>query len=297
VSAPDDRPPGTIPSAEELRRLCDLVHRRTGLSYDESKRYYVERRLAQGMARTGAGSAGAYLAILRADAAEAERLINSFTVNETYFYREAHQLRCLGRALLPEIVARRGPGDRVRIWSIPCSTGEEPYSVAIWLLENWPPVDAYNVEIVGSDIDTAALAAAAEGLYGPRSLARLPASVAEGYFEAVAPGEGPEGRRRLIRDLRESVRLVPANLVDAAAMAAQGRFDVVLCRNVLIYFDEAAREAAARHLFDALAPGGFLLLGHTESMARLSDRFVMRRFEDAVVYQRPLEATAWEATA
>ena len=88
-----------------------------------------------------------------------ERLISSFTVNETYFYREEHQLRCLSRSLLPELVRDRRPGDLVRIWSMPCSTGEEPYSIAIWLLENWPAVDDHEIEIVGSDIDTRALAA------------------------------------------------------------------------------------------------------------------------------------------
>ncbi|WP_426959531.1 CheR family methyltransferase [Muricoccus radiodurans] len=271
------------PSAEELRRLCDFIYRRSGIAYGEGKRAYLERRLAQGMERAGTDSVPAYLALLRAGPPESDRFINSITVNETYFYREEHQLRCLGRALLPEIVARRGPGDAVRLWSVPCSTGEEPYSIAVWLLENWALVDAYNIEIVGSDLDDEVLAAAQEGRYAARSLARLSADLVERYFEAPRAG-----RRQIIRDLRESVRFTAANLVDAASMAAQGRFDVLFCRNVLIYFDDASREAASRTLFDALNPGGFLLLGHSESMARISDRFTMRRFEDAIVYQRPL---------
>ncbi|MBV1800344.1 protein-glutamate O-methyltransferase CheR [Siccirubricoccus sp. G192] len=277
--------PAEPPSAEELRRLCDFIYRRSGLSYGESKRTYIERRLAMGMERSSAPSFLAYMALLRVNPAEAERLINSVTVNETYFYREEHQLQCLGRSLLPEIVAARGPGDLVRLWSMPCSTGEEPYSIAIWLLENWALVDAYNIEIVGSDLDTEVLAAALEGRYGKRALSRLPPGVVERYFEP------PHGhRRQIIRDLRESVRFTLANLVDADSMAAQGRFDVVFCRNVLIYFDEAARQAASRHLFAALNPGGFLCLGHSESMARISERFIARRFENAIVYQRPVGA-------
>ena len=274
--------PGVL-SGEELQRLCDFLYRRTGMSYGEGKRYYIERRVAQRIERSGAAGFPAYMALLRADDAEAARLVNSFTVNETYFWREEHQLRCLSRAILPELVARRGPGDLVRIWSMPCSSGEEPYSIAIWLLENWPLVDAYNVEIVGSDIDGDALAAALEGDYGPRALARIPAPLVERYF-------GPErdGRRRIIEDLRESVRFTAVNLMDAGAMAAQGRFDAVFCRNVLIYFDAGSRRVAADHLVEALAPGGFLLLGHTESMTQVSDRLEPRRFEDAVVYQRPL---------
>jgi chemotaxis protein methyltransferase CheR len=269
-------------SAENLQRVCDFLYRRTGMSYGEAKRYYIERRVAERMQRTGSGSIAAYMALLRGSDGEAEHLVNSFTVNETYFYREEHQLRCLSRVLLPEVVRRRGPGDLVRIWSLPCSTGEEPYSIALWLLENWALVDAYHIEIVGSDIDTRVLEAAMAGEYGVRALGRLPAELTRHYFEPV---EGD--RRRIIQDLRESVRFTQANLVDAASMAAQGRFDIVFCRNVLIYFDDASRLAASVNLYDALNPGGFLCLGHSESMSRISDRFTVRRFEDAVVYQRP----------
>ena len=237
------------------------------------------------MASRGEASFAAYFAALRLDHGEVEALINAITVNETYFFREAHQLACLAGSILPEIVARRGPGDLVRLWSVPCSTGEEPYSLALWLLENWPLVDAYNVEIVGSDIDTRAIEAARAGVYGERSTARLPPAVLRSYFEA-ASGTA----RRLIADLRESVTFTAANLVDPASMAGQGRFDVVFCRNVLIYFDEASRLAAADNLFRALNPGGFLCLGHTESMARICDRFVVRRLPEAIVYQRPLDS-------
>jgi chemotaxis protein methyltransferase CheR len=275
---------GAVPpflSAEDLRRFCEFLYRRTGMSYGESKRYYIERRLADRMARVGTESFAAYMTLIRAGGAEAEQLINSFTINETYFYREDHQLRCLGRSLLPEIVKTRGPGDLVRIWCVPCSTGEEAYSVAIWLLENWALVDAYNIEIVGSDIDTTALADALRGEYGERSLSRLSPDLLQRYFE---PWQ--KSGRRIIQDLRESVKLTPVNLVDAATTAAQGRFDVIFCRNVLIYFDDASRSQAASNLFEALNPGGFICLGHSESMSRISDRFGVRRFEDAIVYQR-----------
>ena len=271
--------------AVELERLCAFLYRQTGMAYGESKRYFIERRLADRMARTSASTFASYFAMLRINPAEIEALINSFTVNETYFYREDHQFTCLARSILPEVVSRRGPGDLVRLWSVPCATGEEPYSLALWLLENWPLVDAYNIEIVGSDIDTRALDAAKAGLFGERSTARLPAEVVRSYFEApIADG------RRLISDIRESVTFTTANLVDAASMAAQGLFDIVFCRNVLIYFDEASRLTAADNLWRALHPGGFVCLGHTESMARISDRFAVRRFSDAIVYQRPLQS-------
>ena len=269
-------------SVKGLQRFDDVLCARTGMSFGETKRYYVERRLRERLVATGAASLDAYLNLLRIDTAEVQAVINSFTVNETYFYREEHQFRCLSRDLLPEIVSHRAPGDRVRIWSLPCSTGEEAYSIALWLLENWRMVDAYNIEIVGSDIDTRALDEARRGLYDERSTGRLPPEVLKEYFEP-----GPGGASRIIADLIESVSFTPANLVDQVSMRANGAFDVIFCRNALIYFDDASRRIAARNLHDSLAPGGFLCLGHSESMSRMSQRFAQRRFEDAIVYQRP----------
>ena len=265
--------PKSFLNADDLRRFCDFLYNRTGISYGENKRFYIERRLADHMQRIGADTFSAYMAVVRAGGRETEQLINSFTVNETYYYREDSQLRCLSRQLLPDIVCRRGPGDLVRIWSVPCSTGEEPYSIAIWLLENWAMVDAYNIEIVGSDIDTRVLTEALRGEYGERALSRLPADIMKRYFHAV---EG--GRWQIIDDLRESVKFTQANLVDAATTAAQGRFDIIFCRNVLIYFDDASRLSASHNLFEALNLGGYVCLGHSESMSRISDRFDVRRF-------------------
>lgn len=272
-------------SADDLKKVCEFLYRQTGMQFGENKRYYIERRVADRIVATHCPDFAAYFGQLRADALEREALINAFTVNETYFYREEHQLACLSRSLLPDLITSRRPGDKIRIWSAPCSTGEEAYSIAIWLLENWRMVDAYNVEIIGSDIDTRALHAAHEGLYGERALSRLPPEVVESYFEPPR-----RHRRKLINDLRESVTFTQANLVDGQGLAGQGLFDVIFCRNVLIYFDDASRLVAAKNLYDRLNPGGYLCLGHTESMSRISDRFLVRRFEDAVVFQRPGEA-------
>ncbi|MCB8883662.1 protein-glutamate O-methyltransferase CheR [Acidisoma cellulosilytica] len=269
-------------TAAELRRVGELLYRATGMTFGENKRYYIERRVAERVAKTGLGNTAAYLLALPALAGEMEMLVNAFTVNETYFYREEHQLKALGRAMLPGIVRNRRPGDLVRIWSLPCSSGEEPYSVAIWLLENWPMVDAWHIEIIGSDIDTTALTQAKAGRYGERALSRLPPAVRDRYF---VPLSGLEWE--IVDDLKESVEFRPVNLIDPMSMVRQGRFDVIFCRNLLIYFDDRSRRAAADLLFDSLNPGGYLCLGHTESMARISDRFELVRLDDAIVYRRP----------
>jgi chemotaxis protein methyltransferase CheR len=270
---------------DDLRWFCSFLYARTGMLLGESKRYYIERRLYERLAVTGSAGFAQYFAWLVAGGEEAARVIDAFTVNETYFYREDHQFRCLSKDLLPEIAQRRRPGDKIRIWSQPCSTGEEAYSIALWLLENWAMVDAYHVEIIGSDIDGTALRQARAGRFGARSLNRLPQAVLDAYFEPPR-----RGARALIEDLRGSVIFTEANLVERASMTANGMFDVVFCRNVLIYFDDASRAKAADNLYACLSPGGFVCLGHTESMARIDERFQMRRFADAIVYQRPLEA-------
>ncbi len=141
---------------DEYRKLAEFLYRRTGMVFTETKRYYVERRILDRIDATSSQSFAAYFGYLRSEIRdEVEHLINAFTVNETYFYREDHQLACLSADLLKDRVAAKRHGDTIRIWSVPCSTGEEPYSIAIWLLENWKDVDAYDIEIVGSDIDTA----------------------------------------------------------------------------------------------------------------------------------------------
>lgn len=265
-----------------MERVAELLYRWSGMIFGANKRYYIERRIGDRMAKTASPDARAYLARAAGDLAEREALINAFTINETYFYREDHQLAALSREILPEIVRNKRPGDMVRIWSLPCSTGEEGYSIAIWLLENWPLVDAYNVEIVGSDIDTHALDQARAGRYAARALAKLPPKLVESYFE---PERGH--RRKILDDLRESVRFTPANIVDRTTLTGLGKFDVILCRNLLIYFDDASRAKAAENLYESLNPGGFLCLGHSESMTRISDKFVMARLEDAIVYRKP----------
>jgi chemotaxis protein methyltransferase CheR len=268
---------------EEFRKLCEFLYRRTGMVFTEAKRYYVERRVLDRIAATSSQSFADYFSRLRADVnAEVEQFINAFTVNETYFFREDHQLKCLTADLLTERIRDKKRGGLIRIWSAPCSTGEEPYSIAMWLLENWPLVDDYEIEIVGSDIDTDVLETARTGVFGKRALMRLSANLIEKYFSVVGPDAW-----QILEDLRGSVRFAPVNLAEPGETRMHGKFDVIFCRNVLIYFDDASRRIAAENLFENLLPGGFICLGHTESMSRISSLLEVRRFAEAIVYQRP----------
>lgn len=282
-----DALPATL-NDEDVKRFHEFFYRKTGIVFGAAKGYFVDRRLSDRIAATGNPSLRAYMLHLKYDdngGDELQHLINAMTVNETYFYREEYQFRCLVTAILPEIVAsrQRRQSEPIRLWSLPCSTGEEPYSLAIQLLENWRDVDRYMLEIVASDIDTRVLAHARAGLYEDRSVQYLPASVKSRYFNHTE-----EGKWQVIDDLRASVDFVPVNLNDRLAMRHhKNAFDVIFCRNLLIYFDDISRRQAAEALFDSLRPGGFVCLGHSESMSRMSSLFTVRKFSDGIVYQKP----------
>lgn len=285
---PDDGAPpaGDIPvlGAADYEIFCTFLRELTGLSFTEAKRYFVDRRLAERMAAVDARSFGDYLSLLRYQPSgeELQRLVNRMTVNETYFLRERYQLDCLVRSVLDEVVRGRRPGERVRIWSVGCATGEEPYSIAIMLLEHWPQVDSYEVELYASDIDSAVLARAREGVYEERSLQRLSDALRAKYFSRTG-----DRRWRITEELRESVDFSLVNIADPRQMAGFRGIDVIFCRNLLIYFDDLGRRQAAEMFYEALTPAGFVALGHSESMGRISSLFIPRRFPDAIVYQKP----------
>lgn len=278
--------PSSGASAAEYDALCDFLRQRTGLSFGDNKRYYVERRVVERMLALGAGSFREYLDLLRFQASgeELQLLVNLMTVNETYFFREKYQFDCLVHSALDEVVRDRRPGDRIRIWSAGCATGEEPYSIAIMLLEFWKRADDFEIELHASDIDSGALARARDGIYEERALQFLPPHLVGKYFEPVGPG-----RWRIIEDLRQSIDFAHANLKDPDQVRRFNGMDVIFCRNLLIYFDDLGRREVAASFYDALVPGGFVFLGHSESMSRMSSLYVPRRFPEAIVYQKPRE--------
>lgn len=277
-----------IISDGEYERFAEFFYQRTGIVFSGAKRYFVDRRLAARMAATGAADLSEYLMRLRfADtrSGEMQNLINAMTVNETYFYREEYQFRCLVRGLLPELTARRDPADALQIWSLPCSTGEEPYSIALYLLQSWPGIDQWPVRIIASDIDTDALERARRGIYEARALQYLSRDTVARYFRPL------NGETWAIdADLREAVEFRKINITTPADMRRYRNVDVIFCRNLLIYFDDASRRRAADAMYEALRPGGFVCLGHSESMSRISSLFTVRKFDDAIVYQKPLSA-------
>ncbi|PPQ32301.1 chemotaxis protein [Rhodoblastus sphagnicola] len=268
---------------DEYTRFYEFFYQKTGISFNEKKAYFVKRRLQERMSVREATSFRDYFAMLRFDlnGVELQQLVNLLTVNETYFLREDYQFDALVQGILPEIAKERTPGRVIRIWSMPCSTGEEPYSIAIHILENWRRSDEFAIEICGSDIDSVVLAKAREGRYSARSVQRVSPALRRKYFR-------PAGEDFQICDeLRESIDFSAINLIDRIAMARMRDVDVVFCRNLLIYFDDVSRREAVELIYESMAPGGFICLGHSESMSRMSSLFRPRKFAGTIVYQKP----------
>ena len=270
--------------AEDFEKFREFFYRKTGIQFDANKRYFVDKRLIERMRATGAESFREYFIKLRfeSDDKELQELVNVMTVNETYFFREAYQFDCLINHMLEEVVRHKEPGSLIRIWSIPSSTGEEPYSIALSLLERWGKLDQYEVEILSSDIDTKVLSSANRGLYSSRSVANVPKAYLDKYFQSR-----PGGQWQLSQDVLETVEFGRVNLCNPLETQRYRNIDVIFCRNLLIYFDDLSRRVAAQAMFDALTPGGFVCLGHSESMSRITSLFQVRRFPDAMVYQKP----------
>jgi chemotaxis protein methyltransferase CheR len=271
----------------DFEKFREFFYRKTGIQFDTTKRYFVDKRLLERIEATGSENFRNYFVKLRfeANGEEMQALVNAMTVNETYFFREAYQFDCLVNSMLDDVIKRRKPGSRLRIWSIPSSTGEEPYSIALYLLERWPHIDDYEVEILSSDIDTSVLKAAQKGVYSARSVANLPKAYLNKYFKPSGDGDWV-----LSRDIVDAVEFSRVNLSDPNDTRRFRDIDVIFCRNLLIYFDDLSRRIAAEAMYDALRPGGFVCLGHSESMSRISSLFEVRRFPDAMVYEKPLEA-------
>ena len=278
-------------SQNDFEKFREYFYKRTGIQFTAAKRYFVDKRIDACIRNGDFSSFSSWFAALRLDNRTElmQDLINQLTVNETYFLREDYQFDALISTVLPQVLAARGGAGRivgpVKILSLPCSTGEEPYSIALRLLEEWDQIDHVDVEIHGADIDSEVLDRAAHASYGERSLQRVPKQWVAKYFRSVG------GQRfQLDEAIRGAVSLHRMNVCDTAAMRAFRDFDVIFCRNVLIYFDELSSRRAAENLYGALRPGGHLFLGHSESMSRISPIFTPTRLPEGIVYQRPTGA-------
>ncbi|HVD78344.1 MAG TPA: protein-glutamate O-methyltransferase CheR, partial [Vicinamibacteria bacterium] len=218
---------------------------------------------------------------------ELERMVSHLTNNETYFYRESPQLQVFAEHVLRSIKERKvaGAGQRtLRILSAGCSTGEEAHTLAMLVYDSGQFFWNWDVQVIGLDVDPQALEKARRGLYFHNSFRSLSPAQLDRHF--VRQGAGAS-----VKDaVRRMVTLRHGNLVEPASFDGLAPLDVIFCRNVLIYFSDAMILKVARTFHDLLAPGGYLFLGHAESLSRITDLFTAVRFQGAMVYQKPLGA-------
>ena len=270
-------------SEDDFQKFREFFYRKVGIQFENSKRYFVNKRLIERIVEAGAKDFRDYFTMLRFEASgqELQKLVNVMTVNETYFFREEYQFKCLVNSILTEIIQNKKDSQPIRIWSVPSSSGEEAYSIVIYLLEHWPAIAQWDVEIISSDIDSDIIDCAQRGHYSSRSVQYVPSTLLKKYFKTCADGY------QISEEIRSTVEFTCVNLMDVADMRAYRDFDVIFCRNLLIYFDDMSRRLASETFFDALNPGGFVCLGHSESMSRISSLFRVRKFPEAIVYQKP----------
>ncbi len=265
-------------SQPEFEALCGLVYEATGIHLKPGKAYLVEARLGPLLAETGCARFRDLCDRVREDRSGelTRRLVDAITTNETQFFRDRAPFELLREVVLPELAARC-PGRKIRIWSAACSTGQEAYSVAVVARE---VLGRAGVEILGTDISEAAVERARAARFTEVEVGRgLPASVRDRYLEPAGPGVW-----RVRADVRAVCSFRQLNLMKPFRFL--GRFDLVLCRNVAIYFLREDRERLFRRVADVLGPGGYLLLGGTEFLPNPDPAFAALRHRLGVYYRR-----------
>jgi chemotaxis methyl-accepting protein methylase len=272
---------------ELYMRFRDLLLTRCGLYYPERKR----ADLAHGLNMMLGTTSHRTLAELYADAVAGgpawEALLAQLTIGETYFFRNGAQFDALRDAILPELLERRDALRTLRVWSAGCATGEEPYSLAILLSELLPSDHSWNASILATDINPVFLARAREALYGNWSFRETPDELRARYWAEE------QGRWRLRSDIRRMVSFARLNLAEPCFPAitnGTSAMDIIVCRNVTIYFDEATTRQIAARFFGALTPGGWLIVGHAEPQASVYHQFEVHNFPNTVIYRKPLDS-------
>lgn len=269
-------------SEYDFQSIRDFFYKKTGIFVANEKKYFIERRIIERMQKLMITDMNEYFVLLTKgeESVELVEFINSLTVNETYFFREFHQLRCLAEEILPEFIERN---EGVRIWSAGCSTGEEPYSLAIVLQEMMPKSLLKKCEIIATDIDYNVLKLAKIGRYGERSIKNLPIPYLKNYFSAIGENEYEVGNA-----LKKLITFSRVNLYDLHQMDKIKNVDIIFCRNVLIYFDDRSKKQVVLSFFESLNPGGYIFLGHSESMNRITPIFKFVKKNQSIIYQKPM---------
>ena len=263
----------------EFKRLRELVHARTGIALSDAKRELVYGRLARRLRKLKLASFAEYCQLVeQPQSDEIQELTNAITTNLTSFFREGYHFEQLAAEALPQLESQRTATRRLRLWSAGCSTGEEPYSLAVVMRECLAHLANWDIKLLATDIDSKVVATAAEGVYPAERFKGVSAERVRNWFPQLA---GRPGFCAAAAGLKSLITFKQLNLLEAWPM--RGPFDVIFCRNVVIYFDKATQ----RKLFDRMAemqePGGWLFIGHSETLHNVTQRY---KLVGRTVYRR-----------
>lgn len=272
-----------------FRLIRDLIRDYCGIYFDDDSRYVLEKRLSRRVRIHHLSSFKDYFRHLLYDRNREEELasvVDILTVNETYFFREENQLKTFTEELLPELRKTNRDAKRLRFWSAGCSTGEEPYTIAMLVLETGYFHD-WTIEILGSDINQKVLHVARSGTYGKNSFRSTKQYFIGKYFKEE------NGFLRISDSVKKYVNFNHLNLLDPYKVKLVGKMDVIFCRNVLIYFDLLSRRKVVDAFSERLTDGGYLLLGHAESLINISTAYTLKHFQYDMLYQKPFKRGAY----
>ena len=272
-------------SQKDLNRLRDFIFKETGIFYESKKDSFIVARVRQRMVETGCDTFQKYFHKLLFESRDGELLsfIEELTVNETYFFRDFPQLQGFAEEVLPSYLKRKriNRDHTLKVWSAACLTGEEPYTLSIIIQEMIEDFELWDVRIDATDIDRRVLRQARLGLYGERAMKDTPIPYRAKYFQKTADGW------KVLPGATKYVSFEQLNLVDRSAMRRKRGYDFIFCRNVLIYFNDSSRKRVVSALYDALLPGGYIFLGHAESVGRITAAFILERMGDFLCYRKP----------
>jgi chemotaxis protein methyltransferase CheR len=265
----------------ELSEIRMLIEERTGICFDESRERFFSTRVCEHMRLKGYARGAELLRAARRTNLEYEALLERLLTQETSFFRYPAVYEALEKRVLPEMHVKKFWNNprTLRVWSAGCATGEESYSIAVTIADTLAFADAWNIEILATDIGRQALRTAEAGVYSGRSIAGLTEGQLAAHFTQT--GNGVQVKPRI----RKLVTFAQMNLAQSLYV---GRMDMIFCMNVLIYFSEARKRALVQRFFDTLEPGGYLFLGHSESLAKIPVKFQAIVLNDCILYRKPV---------
>lgn len=268
--------------ADTFRLLREFIYEQTGITFQENQKYLLESRLAARLKEHKLASYAEYLNYLRFDTYRDRELVSLYgliTTNETYFYRDQPQLDTFIKSIIPAVMEMNKASRQLRIWSAACSSGDEPYTLAL-MLSDYAPLVNWNIEILATDLSEPILKLAQAGVYTAHALRHVPAHLKSRHFTA-------RGENFVIsQTIKSRVKFMNLNLYDRPRLKLVRGIDVIFCRNCLIYFDDKAKHQIVTDLAGALKQHGYLIIGFSESLSKMNEVFRSQHTGRSVVYQK-----------